>query len=1113
MATTPKGRQMTESRSPDFEVRQRVLDPEQSFFLRAPAGSGKTGLLVQRVLKLLAQAAQPEEILAITFTRKAAGEMLDRVLSALAAADGPAPEASYALATWRLARAALQRDAQLGWRLREQPGRLRIQTLDAFCAAVARRHPLQAGPGGIFETTEAAQPLYHEAAMHTLQDGPPEAWSVLLEALDNRVDDLVAALAALLAKREQWLALLVGLEPSARAEAEGALAEVLRERLGEVVRALAAFPKDELAAVLPEIVANALASNPALAPLAGLQGLPEARPEALPQWQALARLLLTDSGSPRLRLGADQGVLQPSDASGEEKRRREAFKARVLALTRTLDEGAASALHLARQLPEPIYAPSTWARVGAAVRLLNHAAAALKMVFAERASVDFTETALTAQAALGSAEAPTDLLLALDYRIQHILVDEFQDTSQLQIDLLKRLTAGWSGEGGRSLFVVGDGMQSIYGFRNARVDLFREVMDQGIDGVPLLNEALSCNFRSSAALVAWVNEVFGTLGSPLTTGFFVPAEAQRQGGEAPVWHRLADRDSEAQRVLELVQAAQLADPAGHIGILVRARSHLQAIVPALKQAGIAFQAVEVDPMGELPVVQDLLMLTRALLRPADRLAWLAVLHAPWLGLGLGDLTALAVAQGEGAWSARTLRDAMASLGSEAAARLERGLAVLEPALDARGRQALRPLVEGVWLALGGPGVVDAEARAAAQLFFATLASHEVAGDVPQWPPFERDLAALFAPAAPRLGPRLSIMTLHKAKGLEFDTVILPGLDRKAPGRGRALLRWRAEGHRLLLSPMAPRGQPTDAIERLLSALEAADHDAESLRLAYVAVTRAKHALHLLAVLPAKKDGKDPAPPAGSLLSRLWPGVFGQVLGLAAQTLPLAKTPAEAVRRQRVTVDSPLPSWPAESPGSASSRDREHTLAPPFDWAQEEARLIGVATHRLLQHLAQEGAEAWSETRLATLGYWVQSLLRDLGLAAERLAEASAATLRALGRTLDDPRGRWILSRTHEEAHSEWALSGVLEGQLVQIQIDRSFVADGCRWIIDYKTGPHGGGELEAFLDAERQRYAPQLERYARLLGQVETRPLRLALYFPRLAGWREWTPQGASLTL
>lgn len=1117
----------------DFAVRQQVLDPSGSFFLRAPAGSGKTALLVQRILTLLAQVAQPEEILAITFTRKAAGEMLERVLAALAAADADLPpESPYARATWQLARTVLARDAAQGWNLRQQPGRLRIQTLDAFCATLARRHPLTASLGALCETTETAAPLYHQAALRTLRNGPRGAWETLLPQLDNRVAPILDLLADLLQRREQWLAFVFGLDHDARATTQAALRELVSARLRGARHALGMLAPEQLAKVLPEVTRNLEGSDSPILALHGCTGLPPATPEALPQWRGLGELLLTTANEPRARYTRAQGVPPAADAKGEERERRARLKAELEAMGAALDENAVAALRLARSLPDADFSDATWRRVEATVALLKHAAAELRLVFAERAQIDFTETALAAVQALGSPEAPTDLLLALDYRIRHILVDEFQDTSQLQIDLLERLTAGWSDGAGRSLFLVGDGMQSIYRFRNAKVELFRAVMEEGIAGLPLHQLALSANFRSTPGLVGWVNSLFGTVGSPATAGYFVPAVAHAEGGaQGPQWHRLGDRDAEAERVLELVCAARQDQPDGHIAILVRARSHLAAIVPALKRAGLNFQAVEVDHLGDLPVVLDLLMLTRAVLRPADRLAWLAVLRTPWVGLTLADVTRLAEVLPAAHCSVAELDATSAALPSAAQARLARLVAVLKPALAQRGRLPLRALVEGLWLALSGPALLDAEQWQAAERFFEALAKHELAGDVPEWAEFEQEVRALFAPPRAPDSGRLSIMTIHKAKGLEFDTVIFPGLDRQAPAVRTPLLRWRVEpGAGLLLAPIPPRGAEQDAISVLLNELEHADEDAETLRLIYVALTRARHALHLCCVLPEAEAEEEPAgvpspqrlsggrartlkPLRGSLLHRLWGAVSAEVLALPTTAhTPAVPSPQSSPTPgpgRRLSVASPSPQWPQPLPPTTVPPAVARPLAPPFDWAQEEARLIGVATHRLLQHLARQGTGHWHEARLAALTGVARTMLRDAGLDPGRLADAAHKVVRALARCLDDPRGRWLLDPTHQDAHCEWALSGRLDGRVVQAVIDRSFVDAGQRWIIDYKTGHHGGADLEGFLDAERLRYAPQLALYARLVAALDRRPIRLALYFPRLAGWREWpwTPE------
>src|SRR5690606_390298 len=126
-----------------------------------------------------------------------------------------------------------------------------------------------------------------------------------------------------------------------------------------------------------------------------------------------------------------------------------------------------------------------------------------------------TETSLAALRALGGEGEPTDLALRLDYRIRHILVDEFQDTSSMQFHLIEKLVAGWEPGDGRTLFIVGDGMQSCYGFRNANVGLFLRARDQGIGPVRLQALKLRVNFRSDSSVVNWVNAVFSAAFPPV----------------------------------------------------------------------------------------------------------------------------------------------------------------------------------------------------------------------------------------------------------------------------------------------------------------------------------------------------------------------------------------------------------------------------------------------------------------------------------------------------------------------------------------------------------------------------------------------------------------------
>ena len=196
----------------DLHIRQEALDPAQSFIVQAPAGSGKTELLIQRFLKLLGGVSQPEEILAMTFTRKAAGEMKIRIISALnrAQMDTP-PDEDHQRTTWDLAQVALERNKNFGWRLLENPARLRVVTIDSFCTFLTKRTPVLSRMGGPAEIQENIQDLFVATAKQILskventEDLYCELVRALLGHLDNDKNTFIQRIAQLLQLRDQWM--------------------------------------------------------------------------------------------------------------------------------------------------------------------------------------------------------------------------------------------------------------------------------------------------------------------------------------------------------------------------------------------------------------------------------------------------------------------------------------------------------------------------------------------------------------------------------------------------------------------------------------------------------------------------------------------------------------------------------------------------------------------------------------------------------------------------------------------------------------------------------------------------------------------------------------------
>src|SRR5690606_13770512 len=183
------------------------------------------------------------------------------------------------------------------------------------------------------------------------------------------------------------------------------------------------------------------------------------------------------------------------------------------ALTQWLDAADPKAawiwmLDAVDKVPPAEFTDAQWRVLGAQLMTLKLAVAQLHLRFAETREVDFIEIAQRAVHALGSADDPGELLLKLDASIRHLLIDEIHDTSLTQLHLLATLTAGWQADDGRTLFLVGDPMQSIYRFRKAEVGLFLQAAEQGVGEITPTFLQLTDNFRSQAGVVEWVNATF-----------------------------------------------------------------------------------------------------------------------------------------------------------------------------------------------------------------------------------------------------------------------------------------------------------------------------------------------------------------------------------------------------------------------------------------------------------------------------------------------------------------------------------------------------------------------------------------------------------------------------
>lgn len=854
---------------PDHALREQALDGARSILVQAPAGSGKTDLLTRRFLRLLGMVDEPGQVVAITFTRDAAAEMRHRILGVLEHAAAREPDGDAAepgeFSMEALAARALAHSRDRGWNLLELPSQLRISTIDAFCREVALQQPLLSGLGGGLDIFEDPAELYRRAARQTLQridTAEPELRAALEKLLlwrDNGWQEMEDLLVKMLAQRDRWMHGFV-----LRREQDW---EVLRERLERpFMRAVRArlLALDELLGRLPGARSEALELarfaceqtagklHRELAELAEFPQAPFADAEALEEARqacaCLANLLQTQKGEWRSERGLNVTMGFPATDSGRAAKKRHGALIADLASI----PGLQAAIAAVGDLPPARYTDEDWQIVRACFALLRHAAGELKVVFAEAGAADYVEVSQIAQAVLKAEESgPSDAAMAIADGIRHLLVDEFQDTSRSQHELLRSLIAVWPQREEQTCFVVGDPMQSIYFFRDADAELFPRVKASGLEipgSEPLRFDAveLEANFRTTPKLVEDLNRFFSqvfaeTDGSGVSFASVQPARSPQGEGrlhlveaDAPhlelhfefmpraaagngrnaeererlVEEREAARSRQTEEIVSLIrnhlariEEARAQGKKYRIAVLGRTRAALAPVAAALHAAAIPFRAVDLEPLKDRPEVLDALALARALVNPQDRIAWLGVLRAPWCGLSLVDLHTL-VSADDAALLKRPvcglLDEREPLLTEEGRAAVQRVRQVMVEAAALRAEQpasAVGTWVEQVWLRLGGFACVSAAERANLDLLWTCLDNLRGGEQDLFGTALSAALEKLMAQPDPSADSEygVQLMTIHKSKGLEFEVVMVPELQAGTRATRTELLSWMERG--------------------------------------------------------------------------------------------------------------------------------------------------------------------------------------------------------------------------------------------------------------------------------------------------------------------------------
>ena len=1122
----------------------RAADPARSVWVAASAGTGKTKVLADRVLRLMLGGTAPQRILCLTFTKAAAAEMAVRVNQTLAewaiAGEGALAKALADLTGETPDAARVDAARRLFAQVLDAPGGISIQTIHAFCQSLLARFPLEAGVPPHFQVMDertsaemlgaALESLYAEARVGDAALSGAFA-AVTAQMSEEGFAELAGKLVAERARLRRVLALAGGLDSALAA---------LRRRLG-------VGPDDTEDSILAAAVVEDAFDGEGLRQAAGAldsgTDSDRSRAAALLDWLAAA---------PDGRAGGFAGYRALYLTQAGDVRKRLATKGAIDAWPAVAAVLAAEAARLAavgERLKAVVVADATGAllRLGAALLGLY------QREKAARARLDYDDLILSARALLTRPGIAPWVLFKLDGGIDHILVDEAQDTNPEQWEVIGALAAEFfAGEGARevsrTVFAVGDVKQSIFSFQGADPDAFaamREHFAARAEGAgrPLVPVALEVSFRSTAAVLAAVDAVFASDAARVGVALdgrpirhlahragqaglveLWPAAAPREADDPPPWAlpvAAHPGDSPRARLARLI-ASRIRDWTGpgaagpgatgsgawlesrgrqvHPGdvlVLVRRRSaFVEELVRELKERGVPVAGVDRMVLTDQIAVMDLVALGAFLLLPEDDLTLATVLKSPLLGLDEDQLFALAHDRKGTLWRALGRRRDE----DPAFAAAHRWLAGLRAQVDFR-----RPYeLFAEMLTHGGRrqllGRLGPDAAEPIDEFLALALEYERSGP-PSLQGFLHWLAAGRSEVKRELDRgrgTVRVMTVHGAKGLQAPIVFLPDT-LQAPRQDEALL-WPED---TVIWP--PRRAHEEAVSAAARTAARMRRDAEYRRLLYVAMTRAEDRLYVCGWHTGK------APPADCWYDMVRDGLTGTAAaevfdftgeidgGWAGHGLSLV---GPQTKKAKPEAPSPVPSsgaalpaWVGMPPAAEPAPSRP--LAPSRPEAGEPAvrsPLLdddgarfrrGIIIHQLLEMLPDSAPEARAE---ACRRYLSRAAL---GLGAADREAIAAETLAVLAEPAFAP-------LFGPGSRAEVPVTGAIGDLVISGQIDRLLVTPDAVTILDYKTNrppPAAPGQVSA-------HYLRQMAAYRGLLREIyPDRPVRCALLWtdgPRL---------------
>ena len=978
-----------------------------------------------------------------------------------------------------LAKKVMHLSNKHSWDILQSPDKIRICTIDSLCHEIAS----SAETSTIESLSISPDPeqLYISAIIDMLSNYSGAPWeSSVIEVLNhigNDFEKLQKLLIEMLRSRDIWLPLISAANDEN--ELKNSILKSIENRNNNVIELLTINFPTHLAEESKKFFELYLAAKAIDK---------EIEMTDHNDWKLFADFILTTQNTVRKVANKDTGIAAASSASNkQEKEELKLLKLEANSFFAQIAEESyfIKLLIMLRHMPTEFYTATEWQDLKNIMQIMPIAAAYLNLTFERSGACDFIAINLACSETLGPANSHTDLAISLSNNIRHILVDEFQDTSLSQLELLKKLTISWEEHEKKSLFLVGDPMQSIYKFRQADVTIFLNLIDKSLGNIKLNHLSLSVNFRSSNKVVTWVNSLFSALFSEQhipNSGQvnFSKAEAYSTDDAGGVEFNITKGDNDNyQNELIAKQITELLPKKESIAVLVRSRNHLHDLSAILDKYNISYIQEDIIPLTKIQAAIDIAHLYLALANFSNKISWLSLLSSPLCGLKYQSIHLLASSTKHlTVWEAINQEN---KLPEDEANRLKYFLKIISQALQKKGITNNSMWLESTWISLGGPNFLktDSIANSISKLFH-NLATINIPKTWDQW---QQLLSRQYL--ANQNSAEVSIMTIHKAKGLEFDHVFLPAFNKNPPAHRSSLLNWSAETNNLIISPIASDSNNKSEINNYLNYIAKLQNINEDIRVLYVAATRAKKHLYIYANSKTDNENNIVISKDSSFMSLIWDHVNKNTINYFTSNTSSHKEPQNHTESiitlehlQNIALTTNINTY---NHTDVFGEDNYYTIR-------------GTIIHKYIEKIANLNARI-SNINIADITSNLVADITESTLDRSLVKQMKTEIMTIIHDFIQTPFAAWILDPEHKMCHNEYAITIKTAEVIKNIVIDRTFIDNNNdRWIIDYKTTGEKPLDFQDFASEQKSKYYNQLLEYAQAF-RSEGRNIICCLYF------------------